>query len=117
MARTIEIILGYVDKPVGAAAAGASLVDQYNSDKTGFALVNQSAQTGAAVANVTSIVRLTAGFTPFLNIKMNTFAATTVFLKITAQYRRHGNVNPGDVLSIVGNVAGIVGSLICWLGR
>ena len=46
MARTIEIILGYVDKPVGAAAAGASLVDQYNSDKTGFALVNQSAQTG-----------------------------------------------------------------------
>ncbi|CAB5523819.1 Uncharacterised protein [Pseudomonas putida] len=116
MARTIEIILGYVDKPVGAAAAGASLVDQYNSDKTGFALVNQSAQTGAAVANVTSIVRLTAGFTPFLNIKMNTFAATTVFLKITAQYRRHGNVNPGDVLSIVGNVAGIVGSLILLAG-
>lgn len=40
MARTIEIILGYVDKPVSAAAAGASLVDQYNSDKTGFQLLS-----------------------------------------------------------------------------
>jgi len=116
MARTVEIILGYIDKPVGVAAAGTSLVDQYNSDKTGFALVNQSAQTGAAVANVTSIVRLTAGLTPFLNIKMNTFAATTVFLKITAQYRRHGNFNPGDVLSIIGNVAGIVGGVILLAG-
>ena len=52
MARTIEIILGYVDKLVGAAAAGASLVDQYNSDKTGFALVNQSAQTGSILRPV-----------------------------------------------------------------
>ncbi len=84
MAKTLEIILGYVEKPVAVGAASTSLTDQYNSDKSGFALVNQSAQAGAAVAGVTSIVKLTAGFTPFLNIKANTLAATTVFLKITA---------------------------------
>lgn len=116
MARTVEIILGYVDKPVGAAAAGTSLIDQYNSDKKGFALVNQSAQTGAAVAGVISIVKLTAGFTPFLNIKTNTLAATTVFLKITAQYRTDKSFETGDILSLVGNVAGVVGSVILLTG-
>lgn len=112
MARTVEIILGYVDKTAGATAAGTSLIDQYNSDKQGFALVNQSAQTGAAVANVTSIVKLTAGFTPFLNLQINTFAATTVLLKITAEYREDRGFDTGDVISLVGNLVGVVGSLI-----
>lgn len=111
MAKTLEIILGYVEKPVAVGAASTSLTDQYNSDKSGFALVNQSAQAGAAVAGVTSIVKLTAGFTPFLNIKASTLAATTVFLKITAQYKTDKNFDKGDVLSLVGNVAGIVGSV------
>ncbi|MGC7837082.1 hypothetical protein ACPZMI_01200 [Pseudomonas wayambapalatensis] len=116
MARSVEIILGYVDTPVGAGAAASSLIDQYNSDKKGFSLVNQSAQTGAAVASVTSIVRLTAGFTPFLNIKTNTLAATTVLLKITAEYRQDQKFDSGDVLSLVGNVAGVVGSVALLAG-
>lgn len=111
MIKTLEIILGYVEKPVAVGAAATSLTDQYNSDKSGFVLVNQSAQTGAAVAGITSIVKLTAGFTPFLNIKVNTLAATTVFLKITAQYKTDQKFEKGDVLSLVGNVAGIVGSI------
>ena len=49
MIKTLEIILGYVEKPVAVGAAATSLTDQYNSDKSGFVLVNQSAQTGAAV--------------------------------------------------------------------
>jgi hypothetical protein len=116
MAKTLEIVLGYVEKPVAVGAAGSSVTDQYNSDKSGFALVNQSAQTGAAVAGVTSIVKLTAGFTPFLNIKTNTLAATTVLLKITAQYRTDQTFENGDVLSLVGNVAGIVGGITLLAG-
>lgn len=111
MARTTQIILGYVENPVGGGAAATALMDQYNSDKSGFALVNQSAQTGAAVAGVTSIVKLTAGFTPMLNIKTNTLAATTVFLKITAQYRTDQTFAKDDVLSLVGNISGVVGSI------
>lgn len=64
MIKTLEIILGYVEKPVAVGAAATSLTDQYNSDKSGFVLVNQSAQTGAAVAGITSIVKLTAGLHP-----------------------------------------------------
>ncbi len=52
MIKTLEIILGYVEKPVAVGAAATSLTDQYNSDTSGFVLVNQSAQTGAAVAGV-----------------------------------------------------------------
>ncbi|WP_323115184.1 hypothetical protein [Pseudomonas guariconensis] len=77
-----------------------------NSDKQGFALVNQSAQTGAAVANVTSIVKLTAGLTPFLNLQTNTFAATIVLLKITAKYREDKGFDTGEVISLVGNLVG-----------
>ncbi len=116
MAKTVEIILGYVEAPVSVGAASTSIVDQYNSDKTGFALVNQSAQTGAAVAGVTSIVKLTTGFTPFLNIKTNTLAATTVLLKITAEYQTDQKFDMGDVLSLVGNVAGIIGSITLLAG-
>jgi hypothetical protein len=116
MGKKVEIILGYVDKPIGVGVAGTSLVDQYNSDKRGFALVNQAAQAGAAVAGVTSIVKLTAGFTPFLNIKTNLLAGTTVFLKITAEYRNHGTFQVGDVISLVGNVAGVLGSVTILAG-
>lgn len=116
MARTVEIILGYVEAPVAAGAAATSIADQYDSDKSGFDLVNQSAQTGAAVAGVTSIVKLTAGFTPFLNIKTNTLAATTVLLKITARYKTKQEFETGDVLSLIGNVAGIVGGITLLAG-
>jgi len=116
MAKTVEVIMGYVDTPVGVGAAATTLTDQYNSDQSGFALVNQSVQTGAAVAGVTSIVKLTAGFTPFLNIKTNTLAATTVLLKITAQYRTDQTFDKGDIVSLVGNVAGVVGGVTLLAG-
>ncbi|NQD56786.1 hypothetical protein HP546_15685 [Pseudomonas sp. CM25] len=116
MARTVEIILGYVEAPVAVGAGSTSILDQYNSDKSGYALVNQSAQTGAAVAGVTQIVKLTAGFTPFLNIKTNTLAATTVLLKITAEYQTNQKFEEGDVLSLIGNIAGIVGGITLLAG-
>jgi len=116
MSKKFEIILGYVDKPVAVGGAAASLTDQYNTDKSGFSLVNQTAQTGATVASVISIVKLTAGFTPFLNIKANTLAATTVFLKITAEYKTNQKFDNGDVLSLIGNVAGIVASITLLAG-
>ncbi|NIE77484.1 hypothetical protein F3J45_23915 [Pantoea sp. Ap-967] len=116
MTKSVEIILGYVEAPVGTVTAAASILDQFNGDQGGFSLVNQSAQTGAAVAGVTSIVKLTAGFTPFLNIKTNTLAATTVMLKITAQYRTDRTFDKGDLISLVGNIAGVVGSVALLAG-
>lgn len=52
MARKVEVILGYVEKPGVVGAASTSVIDQYNSDKHGFDLVNQGTQTSAAVRHV-----------------------------------------------------------------
>lgn len=112
MTGKVEIIVGLVDKADKSATglnAATSLVDLYNTDKGGFVLVNQSAQTGVAVvAAVTSIVQLTKGLVPFVNLSTNTVAGTMVFLKITAEYRQEGTFKTSDVVSLVGNVAGVV---------
>ncbi|MBC3412016.1 hypothetical protein HU720_11950 [Pseudomonas sp. SWRI51] len=111
MAGKLEVIVGVVDKAsngVGQVYAGTSLVDQFNTDKTGFSLVSQSTQTGVAVtAAVTSVVELTKGMVPFLSIPTNTLAGTVAFLKISADYQQDGSFQIGDVISLVGNVVGI----------
>lgn len=111
MTGKVEIIVGLVDKAdrgVAGVNATTSLIDQYNTDKSGFALVNQNAQTGvAAIAAVTSIVQLTKGLVPFVNLSTNALAGTMVFLKITAQYKDNQTFDTGDVVSLVGNVAGV----------
>lgn len=111
MAGKVDVIVGVVDRVgtgVGHANAGTSLVDQFNTDKTGFSLVSQSLQTGATVtASVTSIVALTQGMVPFLSIPTNMLAGTVTFLKISADYKRDEEFQLGDVLSLVGNVVGV----------
>ncbi|WP_422417109.1 hypothetical protein [Pseudomonas sp. GZD-222] len=115
MAGKVEIFVGLVgkaDKNVGIANAGTSVIDQYTTDKKGFELVNQSAQTGVSVvATVTSIVQLTKGFVPFLNIQTNALAGTMMFLKITAEYKGNTKFKTGDAVSLVGNVAGIAAGI------
>lgn len=111
MAGKFEVIVGLVDKAdkgAGVTNSGALLVDQFNTDKSGFSLVNQGAQTGVTViAAVTSVVQLTTGFVPLLNMHTNAVAGTMMFLKITAQYKSDQEFNQGDVVSLVGNVAGV----------
>lgn len=55
-----------------------------------------------------SIKSLTNGFVPLVNIHTNTIAATTTFLKITVDVKEGNSIKAGDVLALVGNVAGIV---------
>lgn len=107
MANRVDIIVGVTENATGKISAATTIIDQFNSNKTGFELVNQSAQTGAAIANVTSIVRATAGFIPFLNATTNTFAGSTAFLKITADYHYGRDISINDVISLVGNTMGV----------
>ena len=115
MSGRIEVLVGIVERvsgPAAKAGATSAVVDQFNSDAKGFALVNQSAQTGAAVAAVLSIAPLTNGAVPFLNIATNTLAGTTTFLKIVAEYKSESEFNTGDVISLAGNVVGVLGSFV-----
>lgn len=111
MSQRVEIFVGVVEKvsgPVSKGGATSALVDQFNTDRTGFTLVNQTAQTGAAVAGVISVTKLTVGFVPFLNISTNTMTGTTTFLKIVAEYKSGEAFKSGDYISLIGNVAGVV---------
>ena len=116
MSGKVELFVGYVDKGVVAGAGGTSVVDQFDSDKSGFALVNQGAQTAAVIAGVTSIVKLTDGFVPFLNIATHTLAGTITFLKISAEYKTNQTFQDGDVINLVGNVAGVLGGMTLLAG-
>lgn len=119
MTRTVEILVAVVSKaegPVAGAAGSTLIIDQYNADMKGFELVNQSAQIGAAVASVLSITNLTAGFVPFLNVNTNLLAGTTTFLKIVADYKTNNEFKKGDVIALVGNVAGVVAGITLMAG-
>jgi hypothetical protein len=120
MAGKFEAVMAYVEGGVAGVNGANALVDQFNSDKTGFVLVHQSLQTGAAVVSVLSITKLTAGFVPFLNVTTNTVAGTTTFLKIVAQYRGAAEgkdkFQTGDIISLVGNVAGVAASFLLLAG-
>ncbi|MDZ3996247.1 hypothetical protein [Pseudomonas sp. Teo4] len=113
MTNRIEIFVGMVDrvgKPGSQAGAAAAVHDQFKTDQKGFSLIVQSTQTGAAVASVLSVTQMTAGSVPFINIATNTLAGTVTFLKIVAEYKSDAKLNHGDVISLVGNAAGVVAS-------
>lgn len=119
MSNRVEIFVAMVDRvgrPGFQAGAAAAVHDQFNTDNQGFSLVVQGAQTGSAVAAVLSITQMTAGAVPFINIVTNTLAGTVTFLKIVAEYKPGHKLNAGDIVSLVGNVAGVVASFAILVG-
>ncbi|MFJ4114109.1 hypothetical protein [Pseudomonas sp. NPDC089758] len=119
MNNRVEIFVAMVDrvgKPGFQAGAASAVHDQFNTDKKGFSLVVQGAQTSTAVASVLSVTLMTAGAVPFINIATNTLAGTVTFLKIVAEYNSKKELQIGDYVSLVGNVAGVVAGFALLLG-
>lgn len=111
MTNRVEIFVGIIDKiskPGFDAGAAAAIHDQFRTDKNGFSLIVQGTQTGSAIASVISITQLTTGAVPFINVVTNTLAGTVTFLKIVAEYKTTKKFDQGDIISLVGNVAGVV---------
>ncbi|MBA1193327.1 hypothetical protein G7007_10685 [Pseudomonas entomophila] len=119
MSDRVELFVAVVDRvgrPGFQAGAAAAVHDQFNTDSQGFSLVVQGAQTTSAVAAVLSVAQMTAGAVPFINIVTNTLAGTVTFLKVVAEYTSSEKLNVGDVVSLVGNVAGVVASFAILAG-
>lgn len=108
MSTKIEIFAAHIGKGTAATA----LTDQFNTNKTGFNLINQCAQTVATVTSISSITAVTPGFMPFVSGTAHVFAGTTTFLKIIADSQTEEGFKPGDLLTLTGNVAGVIGSVI-----
>jgi hypothetical protein len=103
LGAVIQVIDSQANYANGISAADQVLTGCQTGSQT-FNMVNAS---GQLVATVTGAV-------PFLapiNIQTSTFAATTAILKISSDLENGQSVDPGDVLSLVGDVAGVIGTI------
>lgn len=119
MSTRAELIVAVIDKtakPINQTGGAAAIHDQFNTDKTGFSLVIQTAQTTTAIASVVSVTHLPIGAVPFINIVTNTLSGTVTFLKVAADLKEGAEIKSGDVISLASNVAGIVASFAILAG-
>lgn len=111
MAGKVEIFVGVVNDGVTVGAGATAVSDQFLVNGTGMVLLNQTAQTGAVVASVTSVTRLAGPYVPIVSMPANIVAGTITFLKIGVDIRDGAEFKAGDVISLVGNVAGVIATM------
>ena len=116
MADKGELILGFVNDGTTIGAGAASVADQISSDATGVKLLSQSAQTGAVLADITSVTKLAGPYVPIISMPVNIAAGTVTFLKVGFDLREGRIIESGDVLSIVGNTVGVVSTFAVLMG-
>jgi hypothetical protein len=108
MAGKAEIIVGVVSDGVTVGSGATAVADQFLVNGTGMVLVSQTAQTGAVIASVTSVTKLAGPYVPIVSIPANMVAGTITFLKIGVDVRDGKGFSYGDVISLIGNVAGVI---------
>lgn len=88
----------------GTGSLTSQMVSGIDSHNQNFYLVNQGSQMVATVSN------LFPALAPF-RIQTNVAAAATVFLKMELDVQEGKSIEPGDVLTLVGDVAGVVATV------
>lgn len=84
MAGKAEIILGVINDGVSIGSSATAVADQFVTNQSGMVLLNQSAQTGAVIASVTSVTKLAGPYVPIINMPANIMAGTITFMKIVS---------------------------------
>ena len=111
MAGKAEIFVAVVNDGVTIGSGATAVADQFLVNGTGMVLLSQSAQTGAVIASVTSVTKLAGPYVPIVNMPANVVAGTITFLKIGIDFRDGRAIKTGDVVSLVGNVAGVIATM------
>lgn len=111
MAGKAVIYVGVVNDGVAVGSGATAVSDQFLVNGTGMVLLNQTAQTGAVIASVTSVTKLAGPYVPIVSMPANIVAGTITFLKIGIDFRDGAKIETGDVLSLVGNVAGVIATM------
>ncbi|MBV7527469.1 hypothetical protein KW834_23980 [Pseudomonas sp. PDM29] len=111
MAGKAEIFLGVVSDGVTVGSGATAISDQFLVNGDGMVLLNQTAQTGAVIASVTSVTKLAGPYVPIVSMPANMVAGTITFLKIGVDIREGAGFQRGDVISLVGNVAGVIATI------
>lgn len=116
MARKAEIFIGIINEGTTIGSGATAISDQFITNSSGMVILNQRAQTGAVIADITSITKLAGPYAPIISVPANIMAGTITFLKIGIDIRDGQNINWGDILSLVGNVAGVIASMAILAG-
>lgn len=82
MSGKVEIIFGVVNSGVTVGSCATAISDQFLTNNEGMVLLNQSAQTGAVIASVTSMTKLAGPYMPIISMPGNIIAGTITFLKM-----------------------------------
>ena len=116
MAGRAEIIIGVINDGATVGSGATAIADQFIVNKQGMELVSQTAQTGAVIASIASVTKLAGPYVPIISMPGNTIAGTITFLKVGVDIREGRKISSGDVLSLVGNVAGIIATFTVLVG-
>ena len=116
MAGKTEIIIGVINDGATVGSGATAISDQFIVNNQGMELVSQTAQTGAVIASITSVTKLAGPYVPIISMPGNIIAGTITFLKVGVDIREGREIRPGDVLSLIGNVAGIIGTFAILVG-
>ncbi|MDF9776857.1 hypothetical protein [Pseudomonas baetica] len=100
MAGKAEIFLGVVSDGVTVGSGATAISDQFLVNGDGMVLLNQTAQTGAVIASVTSVTKLAGPYVPIVSMPANMVAGTITFLKIGVDIRE-GAVFKGGMLLVL----------------
>ncbi|KPU57555.1 hypothetical protein AN403_1924 [Pseudomonas fluorescens] len=111
MAGKAEIFVGVVNDGVTVGSGATAISDQFLVNGNGMVLLNQAAQTGAVIASVTSVTKLAGPYVPIVSMPANVVAGTITFLKIGVDIRDGAGFEKNDVISLVGNVAGVIATM------
>lgn len=104
-----EIVVGFVEKAASGSSAVDTMIQSANSGTSKYELVNNG---GQIIASVTGMFPILAP----IAIQTNTLAGTMTFLKIVVDVKDGKSIQTGDVLNLVGNVAGIIASVTILAG-
>jgi hypothetical protein len=103
-ARVAVTTVEDVSKVTGPGSLTNQMVTGANTNSQGFYLVDQNSQLVATVSN------LIPGLEP-IRIQTNTAAAATVILKMELDVQEGRSINQGDIVTLVGDVAGVVATV------
>lgn len=93
-----------ISNVTGSTGLTNTMINSLQQQNQSFTLVSN---TGQVIAGITNLVPVLAP----IRIETNTFAAATVFLKMEADLADGKSLDPGDEVSLVGSVAGVVAAV------
>jgi len=98
-------IVGFTETTLGVESIVSSISEAIEGNNDTFSLINNMNQVAATVTSIVPVLRP-------VNIQTNILAATTTFAKIMVDWHDdEKKVDVDDVFNLVGNIAGLVGTV------